>query len=396
MKFSVFTPILFAFIFLVSCDKSDDPAEYVELDPYPNITAAFGTAIDLENLDNYANQTVPVYITKDNTGANAITNAGATLGRVLFYDKSLSATNTVSCSSCHIQANAFGDVAVASIGINGTTDRHSMRLINTRFSNEGKFFWDERAQTLEQQTTQPIQNHIEMGFSGTLGDANLTALTTKLQYIGYYQELFTFVYGDPQVTEVRIQNALAQFIRSIQSFDSKYDIGRSAAGSDLAVFPNYTEEESMGKRLFLGSAAFDENGIRINGGAGCISCHAAPEYSINPNIQNNGVIGVLGNPNAFDLTNNRAPSLRDVVQPNGQTNGPFMHDGSITTLHDVVNHYNVLNNPANNTAIDHQLGGTDQGQQLNLTPQQIDAIVAFMRTLSGTDVYTNPKWGNPF
>ncbi len=390
----ILTAVL-ALAFLLSCDKSDD-SEYVAIDPYPNITAVFGDAIDLENLANYANQDVPDYITKDNTGVNAITDAGATLGRVLFYDKNLSANNTISCSSCHIQANAFGDVAVASIGINGTTERHSMRLINSRFSNEKKFFWDERAQTLEMQTTQPIQNHIEMGFSGTLGDANLMALTTKLQSIGYYQELFTFVYGDAQVTEVRIQNALAQFIRSIQSFDSKYDTGRAAVGNDVGFFPNYTEEENAGKRLFLGTASYDENGSRIGGGAGCVSCHAAPEFSINPSIQNNGVIGVIGNPDLFDLTNKRAPSLRDAVKPNGQSNGPFMHDGSLATLQDVINHYNVLDNSPNNTAIDHQLGGTDIGQHLNLTQQQMNELIAFIKTLSGSDVYVNAKWGNPF
>jgi cytochrome c peroxidase len=103
------------------------------------------------------------------------------------------------------QANAFGDVAIASDGINGSTTRHAMRLINSRFARENKFFWDERANTLELQTTQPIQNHIEMGFSGTLGDADLNTLITKLQKIGYYQELFKYTYGSETVSENKIQ-----------------------------------------------------------------------------------------------------------------------------------------------------------------------------------------------
>jgi len=119
--------------------------------------------IDLGNLPNYANQTKPSYITKDNTPANnSISDKGATLGRVLFYDKKLSLDNSTSCASCHQQEFAFSDTAALSAGINGLTGRHSMRLVNARFSNEGRFFWDERAATLEDQTTRPIQDHIEM------------------------------------------------------------------------------------------------------------------------------------------------------------------------------------------------------------------------------------------
>ena len=154
---------------LWSCSNSDST-----VDSYTNIKATFGTKIDPDNLANYAAQTVPAYITKDNGLANPITDKGATLGRVLFYDKNLSSNNTISCASCHQQANAFSDPNTASQGVNGPTGRHSMRLINARFANEGKFFWDERVASLEIQTTQPIRNHNEMGYSGTSGDEDFT------------------------------------------------------------------------------------------------------------------------------------------------------------------------------------------------------------------------------
>ena len=109
------------------------------------------------------------YIDDDNSGGNAITNSSVLLGRVLFYDKNLSVDNTISCASCHQQVNGFGDDARLSQGVDGMTGRHSMRLINARFGNERRFFWDERANSLEQQTTMPIQDHIEMGFSGQGG-----------------------------------------------------------------------------------------------------------------------------------------------------------------------------------------------------------------------------------
>ena len=164
-----------------SCSNSTE-SEIVA--SYPNVIEAFTGKIDLNNLSNYANQTKPAYITKDNTAGNPITDKGATLGRVLFYDKNLSSNNTISCASCHIQANAFGDDTDASDGVNGTTTRHAMRLVNSRFSNERKFFWDERAATLELQSSEPIKNHIEMGFSGTSGDGSITTLISKLQGIG--------------------------------------------------------------------------------------------------------------------------------------------------------------------------------------------------------------------
>lgn len=244
----VTTTIISTFI---SCSDTE-VSDYQQIGPekYPNVVATFGTNIDLNNLENYANQSIPNYITKNNTGTNFITDKGATLGRVLFYDKNLSSNNQISCASCHQQANAFSDTKIASDGVNGTTERHSMRLINNRFARETNFFWDERASSLEFQTTQPIRNHIEMGFSGTNGDLDFNSLITKLTAIPYYKELFNFVYGSNEITEERIQLALAQFVKSIQSFDSKYDLGRAQVTSDNMPFPNFTAQENNGKIYF--------------------------------------------------------------------------------------------------------------------------------------------------
>ena len=100
--------------------------------------------IDLDNLLNYETQNIPNYILKDNTPeSNQISNSITTLGRVLFYDKNLSVNNTIACASCHQQNFAFSDPLVSSVGLNGeNTGRHSMRLVNSRFSNEENFFWD--------------------------------------------------------------------------------------------------------------------------------------------------------------------------------------------------------------------------------------------------------------
>ena len=378
-----------------ACNKNESAETTAIADSYPSVIAAFSGKIDLNNLNNYANQIIPSYITKDNSAGNPITDKGATLGRVLFYDKNLSANNTISCSSCHIQANAFGDVATSSDGINGTTTRHSMRLVNSRFSRENKFFWDERAATLELQTTQPIKNHIEMGFSGTLGDANLTVLISKLQNIGYYKEMFKYTYGSEIITESKIQQALAQFIRSIQSFDSKYDTGRALVASDGQPFTNFTAQENQGKNLFLAPPVFDATGNRTSGGVGCAACHAAPEFDIDPNTKNNGIIGVL-NGTGIDITNTRAPSLRDLVKPNGSSNGSFMHTGNLATIQNVIGHYGSINLAPGNTNLDARLAPNGFGQKLNHTAPEVNALIAFIQTLSGNNVYVDTKWSSPF
>lgn len=388
LKYLFFT--LTSFL-LLSCSKSND---YQTIESYPNTTSTFGSALNLNSLANYANQTIPSYITKDNSGVNTITDKGATLGRVLFYDKNLSSNNSISCSSCHQQANAFSDPNVASTGVNGTTGRHSMRLINTRFAVETKFFWDERASNLETQTTMPIKDHGEMGFSGANGDQPFSFLVAKLNAIGYYKELFTFVYGSEEVTENRIQLALAQFIRSIQSFDSKYDTGRALAANDAQPFSNFTAQENNGKNLFLTPPVFNTLGVRTSGGLGCAGCHAPPEFDIDPNTKNNGIIGSING--GLDVTNTRAPSLRDLVKLDGTPNGPMMHTGVITTLQTAIGHYGTINIAAGNNNLDPRLTPNGFGQQLNLNATEVNSVIAFIKTLSGSSVYTDVKWSSPF
>ncbi len=382
------------FLTLFSCSK-DSTEAYVDVDSYPNVTATFGTKINLNSLYNYANQAVPSYITKFNGTTNPITDKGATLGRVLFYDKKLSSNNTVACASCHQQQFAFSDQAIASTGVNGTTGRHSMRLINARFANESKFFWDERAASLEVQTTMPIKDHAEMGFSGANGDQDFNALITKLSAIGYYKELFKFVYGSEEITETKIQLALAQFIRSIQSFDSKYDVGRAQVANEGTLFPNFSQQENNGKNLFLTPPIFNANSVRTGGGLGCAGCHAAPEFDIDPNTLSNGIGGSLaGGP---DFTNTRAPSLRDLVKTDSSVNTPMMHTAVITTLQAAIGHYGNLTQAAiNNSNLDPRLKPNGIGQQLNLTATEVNSVIAFLQTLSGTNVYTDPKWSTPF
>ncbi|MEO9870858.1 cytochrome-c peroxidase [Ekhidna sp.] len=383
-------PLAFLFLFS-SCDSSEE--EVIEVDIEQSaILVQFENRIDLTNLPNYANQEIPSYISKDNTTTNPITDNGSILGRVLFYDKNLSIDNTVACASCHQQSFGFSDGDIASTGVNGSTGRHSMRLVNARFADEVNFFWDERSTSLESQTTQPIQDHIEMGFSGEEGNDDISRLFEKLESIDYYNELFTFIYGDTEVNEQRMQNALGQFIRSIQSFDSKYDLGRAQVNNENTDFPNFSELENEGKALFMDRVDFNNNGVRVGGGIGCNACHRAPEFDIDPRSGNNGIIASLSGGTDTEVT--RSPSLRDLFNTSGEVNGPFMHTGFSEDFEDVLDHYDNI--PAAGNGLDRRLNPMGNTQNLNMTQGEKDAVIAFIKTLTGSDIYSNDKWSDPF
>ena len=397
--FKTLSILLLGAIVLIGCDNGEseevvgqsdndqDVANVSDNAPDGSVTDIFGDNLSLDDPLNYENQGFPTYIDDDNTAGNDITNEVATLGRVLFYDKNLSLDNTIACASCHQQSLAFGDDAQVSTGVAGVTGRHSMRLINARFADEERFFWDERATTLEEQTTMPIQDHIEMGFSGQEGDPDINDLIIKLEELEYMGELFTYAFGDATITEERMQLALAQFVRSIQSFDSKFDEGLATVGDDDEDFPNFEQIENLGKALFLGRA-------------GCNRCHRSPEFDIDDDSDNNGVTTVFGDENAIDTDITRAPTLRDIFDASGNLNGPLMHDGSFASMEEVVAHYNSIEVDPNNDNLDRRLAGgrgdNNNGQNLNLSDQEVNAIVAFIKTLSGNNVYTDERWSDPF
>ena len=313
---------------------------------------------------------------QDNTPAtNVTTDAGATLGRVLFYDKRLSTNQTLSCSSCHQPAHGFSDPAQFSTGFDGgLTGRNSMGLSQARWYQRGHFFWDERAATLEDQVLQPIQNSVEMGMT-------LAALTNRLAAEPFYTNLFTATFGSPEVTPTRISRALAQFVRSIVSTRSKYDLGVSNN------FANFTTQENLGRQIFRGQV----------GNATCNACHGTDNFVPGPNINNNGLEnpsvdkglgGITGRPQDEGLF--KVPSLRNIA-----LTAPYMHDGRFATLEEVVEFYNagVVNHPNLSPPL---RGPGGLPLRLNLTVTQKAALVAFLRTLTDPTLETDEKYSDPF
>ena len=370
---------------------SESPVAVVTPPPAPTpVTFAGVTAaltINPAQLPNYAAPALPPHYagligSNTDNGRNApITDAGATLGRVLFYDRQLSINNTKSCASCHAQASGFGDEAQLSVGFEGgLTSAHSMRLVNARFYGPGNFFWDRRAATLEAQTIEPIQNAVEMGFDATHG--GLVAVNARLQGLAYYRELFALVYGDSTVTTDRMQRAIAQYVRSIISTSSRWDTGYAQVFNpglpDRGVttpIPTFTAQENRGRELFFTAPP--------QGGAGCVACHVAPTFALAGNSLSNGL-------DAGETRIFKSPSLKNSGVP-----GRFMHDGRFSTLDQVVAHYN--NGVQDGPALDQRLrgpGGTPL--RLNLNAGDRAALVAFLQTLTDTQLAGDAKFGDPF
>lgn len=364
------------------------------------ITSISKGSLDLSTLFSYDKQEFPEKALYRWNDVNPVTDKGATLGRVLFYDQQLSVNNTTACASCHQQENAFGDSRKVSIGFNGeSTARHAMRLINVDFHADNKKFWDERSSRLENTVTLPFKDPIEMGFSGENGFPSIDSLINKMENLAYYNILFEDVFGDPNITEDRMALALAQFIRSMTTFDTKFDEGFNIIGEEITHFPNFTDAENRGKRLFFNPPAgiFGSRDVTVPTGAACGFCHKAPGFDILHISTNNGVIGVANDSTAIDVSVQRSPSLKNLVKPDGSSNGPFMHDGSLETLEDVIEHYNFIpSDPRNDLSSSLLFPMPNKNVELFLTDQEKSDLISFLKTLSGDDIYTNEKWSNPF
>lgn len=370
---------------LTACADSTAPSPSPDWTPVTDVLL-----IDPTELPNYATPTFPSYYL---TGVisregriplnNPITDAGATLGRVLFFDPQLSRGVTVSCSSCHHQSLGFGDSSQFSLGFElvERTSAHSMRLGNARFNESSEYFWDRRALTLEAQTTQPIRDAVEMGFDEAHG--GFAGLITRLEGLAYYPPLFQLAFGDAAITEDRVQKALAQYVRSIISVSSKWDaafaqvpIGTGPGALNfLAPLSGFTAEELRGRDLFIRP--------RPDGGAGCQGCHAAPSFSLVDNSGSNGL-------DAGETRIFRAPSLKNLA-----LSKRFMHDGRFASIEEVVEFYDsgIQSGPALDARLREPGGGP---QRLNLSAADKAALAAFLRTLTDATLTTDPRFASPF
>lgn len=373
--------VVWLFVVHLGCNDKDAVSDTDTLSQHLNLP---------ENPYNYSGIQIPSFLDasllaqQDNTPANnMVSDWGATLGRVLFYDKLLSINNTTACASCHQQENAFSDADRFSSGFEGgLTNRHSMGLLNAKFRPSGLFFWDGRAPSLEEQVLQPIQDSLEMGLS-------LDELIHRIESQEYYEVLFRLAYGDKGITKTRIANALAQFLRSIQSFESRYDLGRSEYNRSDS-FQNFTQEENLGKSLF-----FDLS--RGN----CGGCHYTDAFVMD--VPRNNGIDVWESTTDKDLgyeattgnVNDRgkfiAPSLRNIA-----SRPPYMHDGRFSSLREVIDHYS--DGIQWSSSLDDHLKAANPNApvRFNLSDTEKNALVAFLNTLTDESILVDQRFSDPF
>ena len=271
------------------------------------------------------------------------------LGKMLYFDTRLSGTERVSCATCHNPSFGWGEGVGLSVGVGDQKlARHSPTVLNAAFYTHQ--FWDGRAATLEEQAKGPITSPVEM-------NADPEVVVKRLQGIPGYAERFEKVFGEP-VSFDNIAKAIATYERTIVRGDSAFD--RWAAGDDAAM----SEEAKRGYQLYTTKAL-------------CITCHSGPNFS-DSKFYNIGVKGSgTTDKGRFDVTKNPADlgAFKTPTVRNAALTAPYMHDGSLKTLEEVVEHYNK--------------GGEDVPNKhpvmvpLNLNAQEKADLVAFMKALTG-------------
>jgi cytochrome c peroxidase len=296
----------------------------------------------------------PVYVPADNPQ----TPAKIKLGKQLYFDKRLSSNNTVSCATCHDPARYWADVTPVSKGVvHRLGKRNSPTILNAGYSVPQ--FWDGRAVHLEKQAVGPVANPLEM-------DLPMPKLLAKLNAIPGYRSQFRAVFGT-EGNEQNVAKAIASFERTIVNGNSPYD------------------QYLRGNRQAMSKAAL--RGMKLfSGKAGCIDCHSGPYFS-DSNYHNLGIgyrKGRYADVGRYDVTKNRkdmgafkTPTLRNVAKT-----APYMHDGSVTTLMDVVNIYDRGGIP--NPHLDSRI------EPLGLTRGEKADLVAFMNALTGRPVLVRP------
>lgn len=292
---------------------------------------------------------------------NQLTVARAALGRALFYDKRLSRDETIACASCHVQAHAFADPAPLSLGVDGQLGtRNAPGLFNLAWVTS--FFWDGGVPSLELQAVAPIRNPLEM-------DTTLAAVSERLAADADLFAAFEAAYGEGP-SQSSVPRALAAFVRTLVSGDSRWD--RFRRGDTRAL----SAAEQRGHELF--------NGER----AECFHCHVGFNLTTNA-FRNNGVAPddpdagrQLISSRSIDAGRFRVPSLRNVA-----VTAPYMHDGSLATLEEVVEHYAAGGRGHPNT--------DPLILPLDLSAREKADLVAFLRALTDEAFLTDTRFAAP-
>lgn len=291
------------------------------------------------------------------------------LGRWLYYDKRLSADGTIACATCHRPENAFSEPTPVSSGIRGQKGgRKAPSFLNEAWTLYPHFFWDGRADSLEAQALGPIANPIEMG------NTHETMVQTLAKVAGY-RRYFKEVFGSEEITKERVAKVIADYERTRMSGNSAWD--RWKKNRDESAV---SAEVKKGDELFFGKA-------------GCNQCHLGQNFT--DSLFHN--LGVGWDPKAKrfadegrsvvtkkkeDMGAFKTPGLRDLTR-----HAPYMHDGSLSDLKTVVEHYDKGGN--RNPHLDPKI------KPLKLSGAEKAALVKFMEALDGEGYMDTPPAAFP-
>ena len=329
---------------------------------------------------NYEDQDFPSALQNTQWGQNdpavlaTITDHGATLGRVLFYDELLSANENLSCATCHKQELSFADNTRFSQGVDVATNRNSMHLNDLGWTSNIGFFWDMSETNLKEMIALPLKNENEIGLT------DLAGVIAKMEATDYYPQLFRNAFGNNPITMSAIQEALKQFISAMTTFNSKFD--KSQRFEALL-----THKEEHGRLLFeenCGICHFNGNSFLFfdPGGSAEENMRQFPFAFSNGLPIENGDIGAgEWEPEFTGLF--KAPTLRNI-----ELTAPYMHDGRFETLEEVLEHYNegVVENDWEFLPV----GG------LQLNDEDTEAIIAFLKTMTDRTFTTDVRYSDPF
>lgn len=345
--------------------------------------------LDFENgAENY-HVNLPNYVTAGTFGPTSfkLNRAKAQLGRVLFYDENLSENNAVSCASCHNQSKAFSDPVAFSDGLHGEkTLRNSYAIGSTASTRQyyqisrPTLFWDSRANTVTKQSTETLQNTIEMGM-------DLNKLTSKLNEIDYYKPLFKKAFGPN--ADINSQNALSaieEFVLSFSSSNSKFDKAyiKHTSGFDpyRTNLDGFTDQEIQGKSLFMDN---------------CASCHGQTFTLADIQVASNGLDKEYSDQGVGAISRKSSDQgvFKTAILRNVELTAPYMHDGRFATLEDVVNFYSEGIQDHPNL---HPLLRSNDGspKKFNFSEDEKQALVSFLKTLTDYEFIAEEKYSNPF
>jgi len=308
---------------------------------------------------------------------NPVTKEGVDLGRHLFYDPVLSSDSTMSCASCHNQQSAFSDSPNAlSKGRKGASmKRNTMPLFNLAWYPA--FFWDGRAKSIEDQVFHPVREYNEMNLEWKVA-------ADRLEKNKFYKTKFSQVFGKSKIDSVQIAHSIAQFLRTLISYQSKYD-------QVLNGTAYFTKDEYEGFVLVNDQTKGD-----------CIHCHITDGDVLGTTLvfSNNG-LDTVTNPESYhdkgrgaitgkasDHGKFMVPSLRNLA-----FTAPYMHDGRFKTLEEVLEFYTSGVNLSAN--VDSKMGYAYQGGT-KLTADEKKKVISFLLTLSDSAFISNEEFGNPF